>query len=82
MSIDDERGLYQRLDQVFGTITPRPAPVDGAMRRGRTIRRWRRSAAAAGLAAVAAAGVIGVPSLKVTFLAMVNVSVLLPLLHA
>jgi hypothetical protein len=64
MSIDDERVLYERLDRAFETITPAPAPVEGAVRRGQAIRRRRRAAAAAGLAAVVAAGVIAVPVLR------------------
>ncbi len=64
MSIDDERDLYQRLGGAVEAITPRPAPVDSVMRRGRVIR-WRRRAVAAGAAAaVVAAGVFAVPSLR------------------
>ena len=61
--IDDERDLHERLEAAFGAITPRPAPVDGAVRRGRAIRVWRRAAVAAGVAAVVAIGVFAVPSL-------------------
>jgi hypothetical protein len=61
--IDDERDLHERLDAAFGAITPRPAPVDGAVRRGRAIRIWRRAAVAAGVAAVVAIGVFAVPAL-------------------
>jgi hypothetical protein len=61
--IDDEHGLHEQLEAAFGAIAPRPAPVDGAVRRGRAIRVRRRVAAAAGAAAVAAVGVFGVPSL-------------------
>jgi hypothetical protein len=64
VSIDDQRDLYERLDRAAEGITPRPAPVDGAMRRGRAIRWRRRSVAMAGVAAVVAAGVIAVPSLR------------------
>ena len=64
MSIDDERDLYERLGRAVETISPRPAPVDGAMRRGRMMRWRRRSVVAAGLAAAVAAGVIAVPSLR------------------
>ena len=39
-----------RLDQAFQAITPRPAPVDQAVRRGTVIRARRRLAAGAGLA--------------------------------
>ncbi|MGH3176181.1 MAG: hypothetical protein ACRDPF_20260 [Streptosporangiaceae bacterium] len=64
MSIDDQRDLYERLDLAIGAITPREAPVGGAMRRGRGIRLRRRAAVAAGVAVVAAAGVVGVPTLR------------------
>ena len=64
MSIDDERDLYERLDRAVETISPRPAPVDGVMRRGRMMRWRRRSVVAAGLAAAVAAGVIAVPALR------------------
>lgn len=64
MSIDDERDLCERLDGAVEAITPRPAPVDGVMRHGRVIR-WRRRAVAVGAAAaVVAAGVFAVPSLR------------------
>jgi hypothetical protein len=65
--IDDEHNLSERLDSAIETITPRPAPVDRAVRRGKTIRVRRRVAAAvgaaAGVAAIVAIGVITVPSL-------------------
>ena len=64
MSIDDQHDLYERLDRAVEAITPRAAPVDGAMRRGRRIRRWRRSAIVAGVAVVEAAGAVAVPSLR------------------
>jgi hypothetical protein len=64
VSIDDERDLYERLDGAVETITPRPAPVDDAMRRGRAMKWRRRSVAAAGLAAVVAAGVVAVPTIR------------------
>jgi len=64
VSIDDERGLYERLDLAVGTLTPREAPVDRAMRRGRGMRWRRRAAVAVGAAAVVAAGVVAVPSLR------------------
>lgn len=64
MSIDDERELHEHMDRVFATSTAPAAPVDGAMRRGKTIRLRRRAAVAAGLAAVVAAGVITVPALR------------------
>ena len=63
MRIDDERDLHERLDAAFEAITPRPAPIDAAVRRGRTIRVWRRAAVVAGAAAAVAIGVFGVPSL-------------------
>src|SRR5207249_3665212 len=61
VSIDDQRDLYERLDLAVGTIVPREAPVDGAMRRGRGIKVRRRVVLAAGVAAVVAAGVVAVP---------------------
>jgi hypothetical protein len=64
VSIDDQHDLYERLDRAVEAITPRAAPVDGAMRRGRRIRRWRRSAIVAGVAVVVAAGAVAVPSLR------------------
>jgi hypothetical protein len=63
VKIDDERDLHEQLEAAFGVITPRPAPVDGAVRRGRAIRVRRRVAVAAGAAAVVAIGVFAVPSL-------------------
>ena len=66
MSIDDQRDLHERLDRAVEAITPPAAPVDGVMRRGKAIRWRRRSAAVAGLAAVVAAGLIVVPSLRHT----------------
>jgi hypothetical protein len=61
--INDERDLHEQLEAAFEAITPRPAPVDGAVRRGRAIRVRRRVAVAAGAAAVVAIGVFAVPSL-------------------
>jgi hypothetical protein len=61
--IDDERDLHERLDRAFETITPRPAPVGGTIRRGKAIKGRRRVAAAVAVAAVVAVGVITVPSL-------------------
>jgi hypothetical protein len=61
--IDDERDLHERLDAAFKAITPRSAPIDGAVRRGRAIRVWRRATVAAGVAAVVAIGVFAVPAL-------------------
>jgi hypothetical protein len=62
VSISDEHALQDRLDQAFQAITPRPAPLDQAVRQGRVIRVRRRLAATAGLAVVVAAG-IAVPAL-------------------
>ena len=62
MSIDGEQDLRQRLDRAFGTIAPRPAPLDGAIRQGRAIRARRRAAAVTGVA-VAAAAAVAVPVL-------------------
>jgi len=61
--IDDERDLHGQLEAAFEAITPRPAPVDGAVRRGRAIKVRRRVAVAAGAAAAVAIGVFAVPSL-------------------
>ncbi len=66
MSIDDQRDLYERLDRAAEAIIVPAAPVDGTMRRGQAIRWRRRSAAVAGVAAVVAAGLIAVPSLRHT----------------
>ena len=63
MRIDDERDLHERLDEAFGAISPHPAPIDEAMRGGRTIRVRRRAILAVGLGAVAAAFAFAVPSL-------------------
>ena len=60
----DERDLHERLDRALEMITPRPAPVNATVRQGRAIRWRRRSALAAGLAAVVAAGVVAVPALR------------------
>jgi hypothetical protein len=51
--------LYDRLDDAFSAITPAPAPVDAAIRRGKRIR-WRRRAitAVSVTATVAAAAVV------------------------
>lgn len=51
MSIDDERELRLRLDSALEAITPSPAPVAVTLRRGKTIRTWRRVGVVAGLAA-------------------------------
>jgi hypothetical protein len=63
MRIDDERDLHERLDEAFGAISPHPAPVDEAMRGGRTIRVRQRAILAVGLGAAAAAFALAVPSL-------------------
>jgi hypothetical protein len=61
MSTGAEQDIAHRLDQMLGTITPRPAPVEHAMRQGRAIRTRRRMTVAAGLA-VAAAVAVAVPA--------------------
>jgi hypothetical protein len=61
VSISDEKDLAGRLDQAFQAITPREAPLDQAVRRGRLIRIRRRLAAVAGVAVVTAG--IAVPVL-------------------
>ena len=63
MRIDDERDLHGQLEAAFEAITPRPAPIDGAVRRGRAIKVRRRVAVAAGAAAAVAIGVFAVLSL-------------------
>ena len=63
MKIDDDRDLHERLEAAFAAISPRPAPVDDAMSRGKVIRGLRRTALAAGVAAVTAAAVFSVPAL-------------------
>ena len=60
MSIDDD--LHERLEAVFGTISPHPAPIDDAIRGGRVIKGRRRLALAVGAGAVAVAAAIAVPS--------------------
>jgi hypothetical protein len=62
VSIDDE--LHEQLDGALRAITPRPAPVEGAVRRGKAIRLRRRVAAAASLAAAVAIGVIATPAIR------------------
>ena len=62
MRIDDERDLHEQLEAALA-ITPQPAPVDGAVRRGRAIRVRRRVAVAAGAAAAVVIGVFAVPAL-------------------
>lgn len=63
MSISDEHDLQERLDQAFQAITPRTAPVDQAVRKGRVIRVRRRIAAVAAPAVVAVAVAVAVPFL-------------------
>jgi hypothetical protein len=63
VSIDDERALKEQLDRAFDAITPRPTPVEGAIRHGEAMRARRRAAVAVGLAGVVAAGVFGIPAL-------------------
>jgi hypothetical protein len=62
MSTGAEQELKERLGHAVGAVTPRPAPVDLAMRQGRAIRTRRR---VTGLvcAAVAAAVAVAVPLL-------------------
>ena len=60
MSIDDD--LHERLEAVFGAISPQPAPIDDAIRGGRVIKGRRRLALAVDAGAVAAAAAIAVPS--------------------
>jgi hypothetical protein len=62
VNIDDE--LHEQLERTFGAITPRPAPVEGAVRRGRAIRVRRRAAASVGVAAAVAIGVIATPAIR------------------
>jgi hypothetical protein len=55
--------LHDSLDQALRTISPGPAPVDAAVRRGRRIRTRRRLTAVAGVLAVAAVAFAGYPAL-------------------
>jgi hypothetical protein len=61
--IDDERDLHGQLEAAFEAITPRPAPIEAAARRGRAIKVGRRVAVAAGAAVVVAIGALAVPTL-------------------
>jgi hypothetical protein len=61
--IDDERDLHEGLEAALEAISPHPAPIEGAIRRGKAIKGRRRAALAIGVAAVAAAGALAVPSL-------------------
>jgi hypothetical protein len=54
MSMDQLRG---RLDDAFSAVSPVSAPIEGAIRKGKMIRLRRRAVAAAGIAAVVAAGI-------------------------
>jgi hypothetical protein len=55
--------LHEELDAALRTISPREAPVEAAMRRGRRIRRRRRLGAVAVVAAVAVFATVGYPAL-------------------
>jgi H+/gluconate symporter-like permease len=61
--IDDERDLHEGLEAALEAISPHPAPIEGAIRRGKAIKGRRRAALAIGVAAVAVAGALAVPSL-------------------
>jgi hypothetical protein len=50
--------LYERLDDAFSAITPAPAPVDAAIRRGKRIRWGRRAITAVSVTAVVAAAAV------------------------
>ena len=63
MRIDDERDLHEGLEAALEAISPHPAPIEGAIRRGKAIKGRRRAALAVGVAAVAVAGAFAVPSL-------------------
>lgn len=58
MSIQDERELRERLAGLLDGVTPHPAPVASAVRRGVTIRVRRWISAAAALAVIAAGATI------------------------
>ena len=55
--------LHEELDAALRAITPREAPVEAAMRRGRRLRTRRRIAAVAGVAAVTVFAAVGYPAL-------------------
>ena len=61
MIIGDENDLREQLDRAFGPVTPSPAPIEGAVRRGKAIRGRRRAGAVASLAVAAAAVAVAVP---------------------
>lgn len=58
MSVQDERDLRERLAALLDGVEPAWAPVDSAMRRGKVIRIRRWVSAAAGVAVLAAGGVL------------------------
>jgi hypothetical protein len=62
MSVVDERDLGERLSGALDAITPSPAPLGDARRRGKLIRARRNIAITAGLA-VTAGLVVAVPGL-------------------
>jgi hypothetical protein len=55
--IGDENDLREQLNRTFEPVTPSPAPIEDAVRRGRAIRGRRRAGAVASLAVVAAVAV-------------------------
>ena len=57
MIIGDENDLREQLDRTFGPVTPSPAPIEDAVRRGKAIRGRRRAGAVASLAVVVAVAV-------------------------
>src|ERR1700677_569329 len=54
MSMDQ---LRSRLDDAFSAVSPVPAPIEGAIRKGKVIRLRRQAVVAVGVAAVVAAAV-------------------------
>ncbi len=62
MGIVDERDLGRRLGDVLDAITPSPAPVGAAARKGKLIQAGRSIGITVGLAIVAGL-VVGVPGL-------------------
>jgi len=59
----DERDLHEGLEAALEAISPHPAPIEGAIRRGMAIKGRRRAALVIGVAAVAVPGALAVPSL-------------------
>jgi hypothetical protein len=55
--IGDENDLREQLDRTFEPVTPSPAPIEDAVRRGKAIRGRRRAGAVASLAVVVAVAV-------------------------